>query len=56
MDYAITSRDEPFKGTEVSRKSVAALAVALIEQPDRLARANVGVNKPNTDGDKPAFV
>lgn len=56
VDYAITSRDEPFKGTEVSRKSVAALAVALIEHPDRLVRANVGVNKPNTDGDKPAFV
>ncbi|WP_150428082.1 SDR family oxidoreductase [Dechloromonas sp. CZR5] len=56
VDYVITSRDEPFKGTEVSRKSVAALAVALIEHPDRLVRANVGVNKPNTDGDKPAFV
>ena len=56
VDYEITSRSEPFKGTEVSRKSVAALAVELIEHPDRLVRANVGVNKPNTDGDKPAFV
>ena len=56
VDYAITSRHEPFKGTEVSRKSVAALAVELIENPDRLVRTNVGVNKPNTDGDKPAFV
>ncbi|MGV5306964.1 SDR family oxidoreductase [Pseudomonas aeruginosa] len=56
VDYEITSRDEPFKGTEVSRKSVATLAVELIEHPDRLVRANVGVNKPNTDGDKPVFV
>ncbi|RMK29153.1 SDR family oxidoreductase [Pseudomonas aeruginosa] len=56
VDYETTGRDEPFKGTEVSRKSVAALAVELIEHPDRLVRANVGVNKPNTDGDKPAFV
>ena len=55
VDYEITGRDESFKGTEVSRKSVAALAVELIEHPDRLVRANVGVNKPNTDGDKPAF-
>lgn len=56
VDYEITSRDEPFKGTEVSRKSVAALVVDLVVTPDRLVRSNVGVNKPNTDGDKPAFV
>ena len=55
MDYEITARTEPFKGTEVSRKSVAALAVDLVLHPEKLVRANVGVNKPNTDGDKPAF-
>lgn len=55
VDYEITGRGEPFKGTEVSRKSVAALVTALIKHPDRLVRANVGVNKPNTDGDKPVF-
>lgn len=56
VDYEITARNEPFKGTEVSRKSVAALVTELIAHPDTLVRANVGVNKPNTDGDKPAFV
>ena len=56
VDYEITGRDEPFKGTEVSRKSVAALVVELVAHPERLVRANVGVNKPNSDGDKPAFV
>ncbi|MDO5624933.1 MAG: SDR family oxidoreductase [Pseudomonadota bacterium] len=55
VDYEITARTEPFKGTEVSRKSVAALAVDLVLHPGKLVRANVGVNKPNTDGDKPAF-
>ena len=55
VDYEITARTEPFKGTEVSRKSVAALAVDLMLHPEKLVRANVGVNKPNTDGDKPAF-
>ncbi|KWF94112.1 NAD-dependent dehydratase [Burkholderia cepacia] len=55
VDYEITARDEPFKGTEVSRKSVAALVTELVEHPDRLVRANVGVNKPGTDGNKPAF-
>lgn len=56
VDYEITGRDEPFKGTEVSRKSVAALVVELVAHPERLVRANVGVNKPNSDGDMPAFV
>jgi len=55
VDYEITGRNEPFKGTEVSRKSVAALVTELIAHPDTLVRANVGVNKPHTDGDKPAF-
>nr|WP_257620586.1 SDR family oxidoreductase [Aeromonas hydrophila] len=56
VDYEITTRDEPFKGTEVSRKSVAALVTDIVLQPERLVRANLGVNKPNTSGDKPAFV
>lgn len=56
VDYQITNRNEPFKGTEVSRKSVAALVTELVMSPSLLVRANVGVNKPNTDGDKPAFV
>lgn len=56
VNYEITTRDEPFKGTEVSRKSVAALVTDIVLQPERLVRANLGVNKPNTSGDKPAFV
>ncbi|HBN8522192.1 SDR family oxidoreductase [Pseudomonas aeruginosa] len=56
VDYETTARDVPFKGTEVSRKSVAALIVKIIESPDLLTHSNVGVNKPNTDGDKPKFL
>lgn len=56
VDYEITGRDEPFKGTEVSRKSVAALVAALVDHPEQLVRANVGVNRPNSDGDKPPFL
>ncbi|MGC4009370.1 MAG: SDR family oxidoreductase [Pseudomonas sp.] len=56
VDFEITTRNQPFKGTEVSRKSVAALVTELVLHPDRLVRANVGVNKPNTDGERPAFV
>jgi uncharacterized protein YbjT (DUF2867 family) len=56
VSYEVTQRDEPFKGTEVSRKSVAALVVEIINSPDTWVRANLGVNKPGTDGDRPAFV
>lgn len=56
VDYETTTRDEAFKGTEVSRKSVAALVVDCIRHPQRFAEQNLGVNRPNTDGDKPAFM
>ena len=56
VDYETTERNEPFKGTEVSRKSVAELIVKVIESPKLFSRGNLGVNKPNTDGDKPAFL
>lgn len=55
IDYEITEKGEAFKGTEVSRKSVASLVVKLVESPDFQVRGNLGVNKPNTDGDKPTF-
>jgi uncharacterized protein YbjT (DUF2867 family) len=55
ISYEVTQRNEPFKGTEVSRKSVAALVTNIAMHPDLWARANLGVNKPGTDGDKPAF-
>jgi uncharacterized protein YbjT (DUF2867 family) len=42
-----TERNQPFKGTEVSRKGVAALIVKIIESPELESRRNLGVNKPN---------
>lgn len=56
VSYEVTERDQPFKGTEVSRKSVAALVTEIATSPDSWSRANLGVNKPDTDGDKPAFM
>ncbi|MFF2217099.1 NAD(P)H-binding protein [Streptomyces antibioticus] len=55
IDYEVTRRGEPFRGTTVSRKSVAALAVEIIKDPSRWVRADLGVNKPGTDGDRPVF-
>jgi uncharacterized protein YbjT (DUF2867 family) len=55
ISYETTGRHDHFKGTEVSRKSVAALVVECIRNPKNFSRKNFGVSKPNTDGDKPAF-
>ena len=47
--------ETPFKGTEVSRLSVADYIADLIENPEKDVKANVGLDKPGTDGDKPAW-
>ncbi|MBL8882714.1 MAG: SDR family oxidoreductase [Hyphomicrobium sp.] len=56
VDYELTERNARFKGTVVSRKSVADLIVKMIRSPSLHLRGNVGVNKPGTDGDKPYFI
>ncbi|MCI1894060.1 MAG: NAD(P)H-binding protein [Lactobacillus sp.] len=55
IDYELTVKGQPFKGTEVSRKSVAALVVKLIDQPDQMIGDSVGISKPNTDGPAPRW-
>jgi len=55
IDYETTQKGEPFKGTEVSRQSIATLVVKLTQTPSAGIRESLGVNKPNTDGDKPAW-
>lgn len=56
VDYELTTRNEPFKGTVVSRKSVAALITDMIDKPEKHIGENIGVNQPGTDGDKPYFM
>jgi uncharacterized protein YbjT (DUF2867 family) len=55
VSYETTQKGEPFKGTEVSRKSIADLVVRLINDPSKEIRHSLGVNQPNTDGSKPSF-
>ncbi|HIH8964837.1 SDR family oxidoreductase [Serratia marcescens] len=56
VDYELTARHEPFRGTIVSRKSVAALIADIIDEPEKHIGENIGVNQPGTDGDKPYFM
>ncbi|WP_206141695.1 hypothetical protein [Burkholderia sp. Ac-20384] len=56
MDYELTARSEPFKGTVVSRKSVADLILKVIASPGLHVGESLGMNKPDFDGDKPYFM
>ena len=55
VDFEITEKGELFRGTEVSRKSVASEVVELLLDPDKEVRASIGLDKPGTDGDTPEW-
>lgn len=55
-DYETTQKGEDFTGTEVSRKSVASYITNIILNPEKDLKASVGVQKPGSEGDKPAFM
>ena len=46
IDYETTQKGEPFKGSVVSRKSVAALVVKLAQSPELEVGHSLGVSKP----------
>jgi hypothetical protein len=56
IDFETTEKGETFKGTVVSRKSVAQLVTEIIENPTFHLRKNLGVNQPNTEADQPYFM
>ena len=56
QSYETTTRHQPFTGTEVARKAVARLVADLVETGGPLGNVNLGVAKPGTDGDRPAFM
>jgi uncharacterized protein YbjT (DUF2867 family) len=46
IDYAITHKGEPEKGSAISRKSIASFVSSIIENPDLYKNANLGISKP----------
>jgi uncharacterized protein YbjT (DUF2867 family) len=46
VDYALTQKGEPEKGTAISRKSIAAFIATLIENPELHIKSNLGISKP----------
>ncbi len=48
VDYEITRKGEPEKGSVISQKSLATFIAKIIESPENCIRENLGVNKPNS--------
>jgi uncharacterized protein YbjT (DUF2867 family) len=48
VDYEITGKGEPEKGSVISQKSLATFIAKLIASPENYIRENLGINKPNS--------
>jgi uncharacterized protein YbjT (DUF2867 family) len=48
VDYEITRKGEPEKGSVISQKSLATFITEIIEHPEMYVRENLGINKPNS--------
>jgi len=48
VDYEITRKGEPEKGSLISQKSLATFITKIIETPEKYSRENLGINKPNS--------
>jgi len=47
IDYVLTQKGEPEKGTAISRKSISAFVATIIENPSLYQNENLGISKPN---------
>jgi len=48
VDYELTKKGEPEKGSVISKKSIATFIAKVVESPDKYVRENLGINKPNS--------
>ena len=48
VDYEITQKGEPEKGSVISQKSLATFITKIIKTPDNFIRKNLGINKPKS--------
>jgi uncharacterized protein YbjT (DUF2867 family) len=47
VNYEITTKNEPEKGTAISRKSIASFIAGLIDTPGSFSCENLGIARPN---------
>lgn len=55
-DYELTEKGQPYRGTTVSRNSIADLIEKILADPTEHSRASLGISRPGTDGDRPVWV
>ncbi len=55
VDYELTEKGTPFKGTLISRASIADLVMKIIQQPSLHEHSSLGIDRPGTDGDRPMY-
>lgn len=48
VDYEITRKGEPEKGSVISQKSLATFITKIIETPEKYTHESLGINKPNS--------
>jgi uncharacterized protein YbjT (DUF2867 family) len=48
VDYEITRKGEPERGSVISRKSLATVIAEMIASPEEYIREDLGINKPGT--------
>jgi hypothetical protein len=48
VDYEITKKGEPEKGSVISQKSLAMFITKIIDSPEKYTHENLGINKPNS--------
>jgi len=48
VDYELTRKGEPEKGSVISQKSIATFIAEVIEHPEKYSRENLGISKPNS--------
>ncbi len=53
IDYELTEKGTPFKGTLISRASIADLIMNILKDPEQHSFSSLGIDEPGTDGDRP---
>lgn len=47
VDYELTKKGEPERGSVISQRSLASFIAAIIRSPEKHVRENLGINKPD---------
>lgn len=55
-DYELTEKGQTYRGTTVSRNSIADLIETILADPAVHSRTSLGISRPGTDGDRPVWV